>query len=98
MSFRRDESRANDWKKRLQRNPELVQRAGLPDIVYKDRRSWCFFIQEGCLPGTPLIDALTILSEPQQRALHELLSQVLSEQERVGTIWEVLEHRFRVEP
>jgi len=77
----------------------LVQQVGLPDVVLQDEHAWNFFLQEGCFQGaksTPLVDALSFLSEQQQRALHELLSNVLSEDERIGkTLWTILDARFR---
>ena len=100
MSFRRDGKKANVWRKRLAKYPELLQKAGLPDIVLHDDHSWLFFLQEGCFQGdknTPLIDALAFLSESQQAALYELLSSLLTEQERVGaTLWTILDIRFRM--
>jgi hypothetical protein len=99
MSFRREGKKANSWRKRLETFPELLQRAGLPDVVLQDDRTWSFFLQEACFQGdknTPLIDAMSFLSEKQQKALHELLSVLLTEQERlVYTLWTVLDSRFR---
>jgi hypothetical protein len=98
MSFRRDGKRANAWRKRLEQYPELLQRACLPDVVLHDEYAWWRFLEEGCVQGdkyTPLTDALKFLSEEQQRALHELLSRVLSDQERIGrTLWTILDSRF----
>ena len=99
MSYRRDGKNANVRRKRLERYPELLQRAGLPDVVLKDDRSWSFFLQEGCFQGdkgTPLIDAMSYLSENQLEALYELLSSLLTGQERIGnSLWTVLDSRFR---
>jgi hypothetical protein len=44
MSFRRDGKTANYWGKRLEKYPELLERAGLPDVVLQDDRSWSFFV------------------------------------------------------
>lgn len=99
MSFRREGKKVNIWRKRLGKYPELLQRAGLPDVVLTDDRAFAFFLQEGCFQGdknTPLIDAVTFLSEDQQKALHELLSVLLTEQERiVYTLWRVLDTKFQ---
>jgi hypothetical protein len=99
MSFRWDGKTANYWQKRLEKYPELLERAGLPDVVLQDDRSWSLFLQEGCFQGdknTPLIDAMSFLSEKQQQALYELLSLLLTEQERIGnSLWLVLDSRFR---
>jgi hypothetical protein len=98
MSFRRDGKKANAWRKRLEQYPELLHRARLPDVVLQDEYSWWRFLEEGCFQGdkeTPLIDALKFLSEKQQKALHELLSSVLTEPERIGrTLWTILNSRF----
>jgi hypothetical protein len=98
MSFRRDTKRANCWRSRFAQYPELLQRVGLPDFVLKDERSLRFFVNEGCFQGakgTPLVDGLAFLSENQQKALYELLSTILAEAERMGTIWPKLDSRFR---
>ena len=73
MSFRRDGNRANHWSKRLKQFPDLLQKTGLPDVVLASDRAWAVFLQEGCSrgPNTPLIDAMSYLSETQQAALHE---------------------------
>ncbi len=97
MSFRRDGKKANYWRTRLERYPDLLQRVGLPDVVLRDDRSWCFFLQDCCFladKGTPLIDALKFLPEQQQEALYELLSHLLTEREKnVYTLWRVLDSR-----
>lgn len=99
MGFRRDGEKANYWRKRLENYPDLLERAGLPDIVLQDDRAWSFFLQEACFQGdknTPLIDAMSFLSEKQQEALYELLSKLLTEEERVGYIlWKILDSRFQ---
>jgi len=99
MSFRREGKKANVWRKRLERYSELLQRAGLPDVVLTDDRAFSFFLQEGCFQaarGTPLTDALSFLSGDQQDALHQLLSNVLTEQEKiVFTLWRLLDAKFR---
>jgi hypothetical protein len=99
MSFRRDGKKANVWRKRLEKYPELLQKAGLPDVVLQDDRSFSFFLQEGCFQGaegTPLVDALSFLSEQQQEALHQLFLRILTEEERpVYTLWRVLDSHFR---
>jgi hypothetical protein len=99
MSFRRDGKKANHWRKRLEAYPELLAKAGLPDAVLQNGRAWLFFLQEGCFQGdknTPLIDAMSFLTKKQQGALHELLSRLLTEQERIGcSLWTILDSRFR---
>jgi hypothetical protein len=99
MSFRRESKKANYWRKRLEQFPELLERAGLPDAVLQDDRAWSFFLREGCFQGdknTPLIDAMSFLSEKQQGALYELLSNLLTEEERIGnSLWTILDSRFR---
>lgn len=99
MGFRRDSKKVNLWRKRLEKYPDLLQRASLPDVVLQNDRAWSFFLQEGCFQGdkdTPLIDAMSFLSEIQKEALYELLSSLLTEQERTGyTLWAVLNTHFR---
>jgi hypothetical protein len=99
MSFRREGKKANSWRKRSEKHTDLLQRAGLPDVVLTDDRAFAFFLQEGCFQGargTPLTDALSFLSEDQQNALHQLLANVLTEREKGGlTLWSVLDAKFR---
>jgi hypothetical protein len=99
MGFRRDGKKANYWRKRLEKYPELLERTGLPDFVTHDDSAWKFFLQEGCFQWdttAPLIDALSFLSEKQQDALYELLSRLLTKEERVGySLWNILDSRFQ---
>jgi len=97
MSFRRDEKKANFWRYRLERFPELLQRIGLPEVILQDEKSLRFFLNEGCYQqdkDAPLVDWLKFLSDQQLKALYELLSEVLTEPERIGTIWSILHSRI----
>ena len=72
----------SDWSN----SRTCFKKPGLPDVVLASDRAWAVFLQEGCFQGaknTPLIDAMSYLSETQQAALHELLSMLLTEQERM---------------
>lgn len=99
MGFRREGKKANVWRKRMNKYPDLFQRAELPDVVLTDDRAFSFFLQEGCFQGakgTSLVDALSFLSDHSQEALHQLLSNILAEQEQIGlTLWRVLDSKFR---
>ena len=89
----------NEWRKELDRFPELLRQAGLPDAVLKDGHSWRFFLQEGCFvwgDDYRLIDATTFLPEEQLVALYDLLCRLLTDEQRTGSeLWVKLNSRFR---
>ena len=98
MSFRRDSEKAKAWRKRLDNFPELLEKVGLPVVVLNDDHAWRFFLQEGFFvwgEDSRLIDVMSFLAGAQLAALYELLSKLLTEQERSGPgLWTMLDKRF----
>lgn len=102
MGFRRDGRQSREWKLRLDKYPELVQRARLPDFLFENERSWFYFLLHSYhqpADGAPPVMVLAMMSRQERQALYELLSNAYSDEERLGMwCWDDLKREFELPP
>src|SRR3954466_2522964 len=94
MSFRRDGNTAHrdqrEWNAWKRQHADLLRQSGLPDGVLRSRRDWQYLLRYGywCedyygkFVGHPIDFGLEQLTPTQLDAFRELLTRVLSDEEK----------------
>lgn len=84
MAYRSDNNPARLWRQWKLKNKAKLDACGLPEAVWQSQEAWWNYLEHGYYDYFKTED----LSEPQMRAMYELLKSELSDQEKQSNgVW-----------
>jgi hypothetical protein len=84
MSFRRDKSKTQLWRKWLLQNQDTLNACGLPSLIFQDEAHWWDFLEHGYLDHHEDSSHFKIshLSRAEIQMLRDFLDRELSTEEK----------------